>query len=154
MHCLINDFSGTLRTNSDCLCIKREANLVEASGCFPIGKQETGLKLGAEEEIINQYSSWSDFAQCQWRLFKYSPILWGTTSFLKGSLGLFASYIQKTQLFVTLNLEWTHFRMPLCNNRALEGRDDKNNLKKLTIFPRFLATGRRENTTKTLVESK
>lgn len=46
MHCLINDFSGTLRTNSDCLCIKREANLVKASGCFPIETQETGLKLG------------------------------------------------------------------------------------------------------------
>ena len=46
MHCLINDFSGSLSTNSDCLCIKRGANLVEASGFFPIGTQETGLKLG------------------------------------------------------------------------------------------------------------
>lgn len=121
---------------------------------FQLRRKRLGWSWGAEEEIINQYSSWSDFAQCQWRLFKYSPVLWGTTSFWKGSLGLFASYIQKTQLFVKLYLEWTHLRMPVCNNRALEGREDKNNLKKLTIFPRFLATGRRENTTKTLVESK
>lgn len=34
----------------------------------------------------------------------------------------------------------TYFRIPLCISLAFEGREDKNNLKNDTIFPRFLAT--------------
>ena len=34
----------------------------------------------------------------------------------------------------------TYFRIPLCISLAFEGREDKNNLRKDTIFPRFLAT--------------
>ena len=38
----------------------------------------------------------------------------------------------------------TYFNIPVCMRCALDGRDERNILKKLIIFPRFLATERKK----------
>ena len=48
----------------------------------------------------------------------------------------------------------TYFKIPLCKSRALEGREDRNSLRKVTIFPRFLATKMKEKQVNTNFKTK